>query len=140
MRGIAALCPITSHPASIPKKYKDIYKSYEENATDAPLLNESVLNTLMEAAKLDSNNPGHFVTLSKHLSNFPPTFIITTEKDPLRDDGLLLETILLENGVKVKRQHYEGFGHAFWIFPMLKKRGVFLSDAVEGIKFILSNP
>ena len=36
--------------------------------------------------------------------------------------------------MKVKRKHYEGFGYVFWIFPMLKKRDVFLLDATEGIE------
>lgn len=139
VRGIAALCPLTSHPASVPQKYKEVYKAYEENATNVPLINKEVMYTFMAAAKLDMDNPNHFVILSKNVGAFPPTFIATAEKDPLRDDGLLLEMVLQENGVRVKRQHYNGFGHVFWNFPMLKKRGVFLADATEGIKFILSD-
>lgn len=104
-----------------------------------PLVNKTVMETFIAAANLNPNNPSHFVTLSKNLREFPPTFIITAEKDPLRDDGVLLETILLEEGVKVKRQHYDGFGHVFWIFPMLEKRNVLLRDATEGIKFVLGS-
>jgi versiconal hemiacetal acetate esterase len=137
VRGVVVLCPITAHPANIPERHKDIYNSYEDNATDVPLISKSVMETFIGAANLDSNSPKHFVTLSQNLKEFPPTFIITAEKDPLRDDGVLLERMLHEEGVKVKRKHYDGFGHVFWIFPMLKKRDVLLLDATEGIKFVL---
>ncbi|KAL5345275.1 hypothetical protein ACLOAV_009645 [Pseudogymnoascus australis] len=139
VQGVVVLCPITAHPTTIPERYRNIYSSYGDNAKNVPLVNKTVMETFIAAANLNPNNPSHFVTLSKNLREFPPTFIITAEKDPLRDDGVLLETILLEEGVKVKRQHYDGFGHVFWIFPMLEKRNVLLRDATEGIKFVLGS-
>jgi versiconal hemiacetal acetate esterase len=136
VRGVAALCPIAAHPANISKRHQDVYKSYEENAENVPLINKSVMETFLEAAKMDHTNPGHFVTLSNNLREFPP-FTVTAQKDPFRDDGVVLHKILHEEGAVVNRQHYDGFGHVFWNFPMPKKRDVFLSNTTRGMQFIL---
>lgn len=126
------------HPASVPEEYRAIYTAWDDNGDGVPMISREVLETFIESAKMDVNDPTHFITGSDGLEMFPPTFIVTAEKDPLRDDGVVLQRILQDSGVNVKRKHYEGFGHVFWTFPMLKKREVFLADACEGIKFILS--
>lgn len=102
------------------------------------MIDRKVMETFFASAKMNPTDPSHFITVSEELAQFPPTFIITTEKDPLRDDGVVLHEMLRDNGVAVKRQHYDGYGHVFWNFPMLKKRDVFLRDACAGIKFVLS--
>jgi versiconal hemiacetal acetate esterase len=49
------------------------------------------------------------------LGDFLPVYIVTCWKDPLRDDGTVLEVMFKEKGFKVKRDHYEGVPHYFWI-------------------------
>lgn len=137
VRGVAALCPIAAHPANISKRHQDVYKSYEENAENVPLINKSVMETFLEAAKMDRTNPGHFVTLSNNLREFPP-FTVTARKDPFRDDGAVLHMILHEESVVVNIQHCDGFVHVFWNFPVPRKQDVFLSDTTRGMQFILS--
>lgn len=139
VRGVVALCPMVAHTASVPEKYKAIYTAYNEHSVGAPMLTKEVMETFMESAKMDPTDPSHFITGYDGIGKFPPTFIISAEKDPLRDDGVVLEAMLRDSGVTVKRQHYDGFGHIFWNFPMLKHRDIFLKDACEGIKFVLSS-
>lgn len=54
------------------------------------------------------------MTLSECLNEFPRTWIATCEKHPLRDDGVVLEKMLIARDVAVQRKHYNGFGHYFW--------------------------
>lgn len=103
------------------------------------MIDKKVMDTFFASAQMDPMDPSHFITVSDEIAEFPPTFIVTTAKDPLRDDGVVLHEMLRDNGVVVKRQHYDGFGHVFWSFPMLKKREVFLRDTCEGIKFVLTS-
>lgn len=139
VRGVVALCPLAAHPASVPKKYREIYTAYDENGEGVPMVDRKVMETFFESAKMDPMDPSHFITVSDDIGGFPPTFIVTAEKDPLRDDGVVMHEMLRDNGVMVERQHYLGVGHVFWSFPMLKKRDIFLKDTCEGIKFVLSS-
>lgn len=79
-----------------------------------------------------------FVTLSRHLSSYPPVYIATCEKDILRDDGVVLERALGDAGVKrVKRDHYVGFPHYFFVFPSVKTGRTFILNVVRGVRFVL---
>ncbi|PQE19429.1 hypothetical protein CJF30_00009888 [Rutstroemia sp. NJR-2017a BBW] len=139
IRGVVALCPISAHPESIPKDYQGMYTSHLENAKDVPIINKQALEVFFNAAQLNPLDAKSFVTLSKCLKEFPKTWIVTCEKDPLRDDGVVLEKMLSAQDVVVRRKHYNGFGHCFWIFPQLAKREEFLGDVVHGIEFVLEN-
>jgi versiconal hemiacetal acetate esterase len=44
IRGVAALAPITTHPARVPSKYEDKYRSFTDCA-DAPLNTAFAMNT-----------------------------------------------------------------------------------------------
>lgn len=139
VRGVVALCPLAAHPASVPERYRSNYTAYDDNMEGVPMIDKKVMDTFFASAQMDPMDPSHFITVSDEIAEFPPTFIVTTAKDPLRDDGVVLHEMLRDNGVVVKRQHYDGFGHVFWSFPMLKKREVFLRDTCEGIKFVLTS-
>lgn len=77
------------------------------------------------------------VTLSNQLDKFPPTYIATCGKDPLRDDGKVLEMMLKDKGVKTKSDFYDGMPHYFWVFPGIKRGEEFLMNVCEGVKFVL---
>ncbi len=53
---------------------------------------------------------------AEDLANLPPTFIITAEFDPLRDEGELYGSRLAEAGVPVIHYHYNGVMHGFISF------------------------
>ena len=51
------------------------------------------------------------------LTGLPPTYVMTAELDPLRDDGLRYATRLLEAGVSVELHQFAGAFHGFDLFP-----------------------
>jgi acetyl esterase len=51
------------------------------------------------------------------LAGLPPTFIVVTEFDPLRDEGLAYARSLVEAGVEVTIDDYAGMIHGF--FPLV---------------------
>ncbi len=51
------------------------------------------------------------------LAGLPPTYIMTAELDPLRDDGLRYASRLLEAGVSVELHQFAGAFHGFDLFP-----------------------
>ena len=138
VQGVLAIVPITAHPSSIPVEYKSQYTSYEEHSSGVPIIDASTMKTLFEAAGCKYDDPRTFVTLSQNLSRFPPTYISTCEKDPLRDDGRVLEAMLKKANVKTRSDHYSGVPHCFWLFPNTNEKEV-LDNVVRGAQWILSN-
>ncbi len=65
-------------------------------------------------------DPGRFTDpdlaplLSDRLATLPPTFVMTAEHDPLRDEGEHLARLLAEAGVPVVATRYLGQVHGFW--------------------------
>ncbi|KAL2007819.1 hypothetical protein VTN00DRAFT_7801 [Thermoascus crustaceus] len=58
--------------------------------------------------------------------------------DILRDDGIVLERVLRDAGVKrVKRDHYVGFPHYFFVFPSVKTGRTFLLNVLRGVRSVL---
>ncbi|KAI9647355.1 hypothetical protein NHQ30_003740 [Ciborinia camelliae] len=145
IQGIVAMVPVAAHPSSIPAAYKSHYTAYDENASNVPIIDASSADTFFSAVDADFNDPrtcriaqSPFVTLSQHLSDFPPTYIATCGKDPLRDDGKVLEMMMKKKGVETKSDYYEGLPHCFWLFPGIKGGEEFLANVCEGVKFVLS--
>ncbi|QCW49962.1 alpha/beta hydrolase [Nocardioides dongxiaopingii] len=74
--------------------------------------------------------------LSDRLGTLPPTFVMTSEHDPLRDEGELLAARLAETGVEVLGVRYLGQVHGFWRHPdafpaaepLLRQAAAFLRD------------
>ena len=138
VQGVVAIVPITAHPSSIPVEYKSQYTSYEENGSGVPIIDASTMKTFLEAAGCKYDDPRTFVTLSQNLSRFPPTYISTCGKDPLRDDGRVLEAMLKRVDVKTRSDHYSGVPHCFWLFPNTNEEEV-LANVVKGAQWVLSN-
>ncbi|PQE24110.1 hypothetical protein CJF31_00002318 [Rutstroemia sp. NJR-2017a BVV2] len=137
VQGIVAIVPVTAHPSSVPDAYKQHYSSYEENKSGVPIIDASSMDTFFEAAGVDFQDPGTFPTLSNNLASFPSTYISTCAKDPLRDDGKVMEMMLKDNGVETKSDHYEGVPHYFWMFPGIKGGEEVLANVCEGVRFVL---
>jgi acetyl esterase len=60
---------------------------------------------------------------AENLTNLPPTFIITSEFDPVRDEGEAYAQRLYESGVPVKGVRYKGVMHGFISFHEVMYRG-----------------
>lgn len=137
IKGVVAIVPVAAHPTSIPAKYKDHYKSYVENASGVPIIDAESMRIFYEKAGTDYNDEKVFVTLSKDLASFPPTYICTCGKDPLRDDGKVLEMMLKDEGVKTKSDFYDGVPHYFWMFPGIEGGIEFLENVSKGAQWVL---
>jgi acetyl esterase len=57
-----------------------------------------------------------------NLAGLPPTYVMTAELDPLRDDGLRYAARLLEAGVSVELHQFGGAFHGFDLFPTAVSR------------------
>ncbi|CZS89361.1 related to Putative sterigmatocystin biosynthesis lipase/esterase STCI [Rhynchosporium agropyri] len=136
--GIVAMVPVTAHPDSVPSAYKSQYTSYTENASGVPIIDAGTMKTFFEAAGIQPDNEKAFVSLSKNLKDFPPTYISTCGKDPLRDDGKIIEEMLKKEGVKTKSDFYDGVPHYFWLFPGVERGEEFLLNVCKGVQWATS--
>jgi acetyl esterase/lipase len=69
----------------------------------------------------------------------PPTYFQICGADPLRDEGLIYEQVLREDGgVKTRLDVFPGLPHGFWSwFPMAEFSKDFQMKTVEGLKWLL---
>lgn len=87
---------------------------------------------------MQANNAHHYPGLGD-LSRFPPTYILTAGRDPLRDDGTILHAMLKDLGVKVKLDDYPGFPHYFHIYATIPTAREATRRLVQGVRFVLGN-
>ncbi len=66
------------------------------------------------ATPADLSDPDLAPLLSDRLGTLPPTLVVTSEHDPLRDEGEELARRLAEEGVPVVATRYLGQLHGFW--------------------------
>jgi acetyl esterase/lipase len=58
--------------------------------------------------------------------------------DPLRDEEMIFERVLRENGTKTKMNVYPGVSHGFWsFFPTMELSKQFVKDTVAGVGWLL---
>lgn len=133
------MVPVTAHPTSVPAEYKSHYTAYTENGSGVPIIDAESMQIFFETAGADPHDEKTFVTLSRDLGRFPPTYIATCGKDPLRDDGKVLEMMLKKEGVKTKSDFYAGVPHYFWLFPGIQGGEEFLGNVVKGAQWVLAN-
>ena len=65
----------------------------------------------------DLTDPDLAPLLSDRLHTLPPTLVVTSEHDPLRDEGELLAVRLAEAGVSAVGVRFLGQLHGFWRHP-----------------------
>ena len=99
----------------VPEKWKDDYRSRFESQSDPVLkYNKETAEGLNRELKPDEASPLFSPLLYPNLKNLPPAFFQVCGLDPLRDEALIYESELRENGVETRLEIYEGFGHMFW--------------------------
>lgn len=99
----------------VPEKWKMEYRSRNESQDD-PILqfNEKVSADLNKDLKPDEASPLFSPLLHPNFRDLPPAFFQVCGLDPLRDEALIYENVLRENGVETKLDVYDGCGHMFW--------------------------
>lgn len=137
MRGIVAIVPVTTHRLSVPSEYASHYTAYTENESGVPIIDAATMATFIDAAGAKHDDPGVFISLADNLKDFPRTYICTCGKDPLRDDGKILEMMLEKEGVQTKSHFYEGLPHYWWMVPGVGGREEFFDNVAGGAKWVL---
>lgn len=121
-------------------KHRDKFKAWEENGhAQVPILSRPLAEYIWSYYDADFNSPAHFPGLAEDLSRWPPTYIVSAEKDVFRDDGRLFHELLLDAGVASKLDYYEGLPHYFHVFPALAVAHEMMAKAVEGVHFVLQD-
>jgi versiconal hemiacetal acetate esterase len=136
VKGVVALGPPTVAPSQVPAHLKSLFKP-EEN-TDSAIIDGAGMKVYSDAYGAPADSTDVSVLNHANLAKLPPTYLVVTGKDPLRDDGIALEQELKAKGVKVKSDHYDGFPHLFWIVPGLETGTTAVNNIVGGINWVLS--
>ena len=110
---IAGTCMI--YPAT--EHYLAGLPSFTEHAKSKPLT-MPILRWFMDTylaghAPADPETKTIFVNRRTDYRHFPPSLIITAERDPLRDDGKRLAIKMRQAGVAVSYEHYAQEAHGF---------------------------
>lgn len=94
-----------------------------------------------EAYKPDPKSPEGYALLNpKGHKGLPKAYIQICGMDPLRDDGLIYEEVLRENGVKTRIDIYPGLPHEFWLFlTQLESSKKWKREFVEGVRWLLES-
>ncbi|CAH0050573.1 unnamed protein product [Clonostachys solani] len=139
VKGIVALCPYAFHPENIPQTYKAAHTSSQEHIDNVPMIDGTSMRQFFEYAGLRPDDEDYFPLLDRdHHKNFPSTYVVTCQFDPLRDDGKVLAQALSAAGVPVKTNHYTGLPHCFRVFPSVTEGETFMNDTLDGLKWVLS--
>ncbi|KAG8625758.1 hypothetical protein KVT40_006159 [Elsinoe batatas] len=126
-------------PDNVPEGYRSLYLSHEQNADVPGLLNKSALQFIRSAVKGDGSSPMFSpVNAERPHVGMPPVFFQACGMDVVRDDALVYERMLRDNGVKTKLIVYAGVPHGHQtLFPSLAKSKQARLDTVEGIGELL---
>lgn len=122
----------------VPEKYKDQWFAHEQNA-DAPILDKNAVEAIGRHLEPDAQSPLYspFNSETPH-KGLPPSYVSVCGLDPLRDDGLIYEKVLKDNGVETLLHVWPGLPHAHFSFlPFLAGSKKAISDTFEGFAWLL---
>ncbi|KID97009.1 alpha/beta hydrolase fold-3 domain-containing protein, partial [Metarhizium majus ARSEF 297] len=124
----------------VPSDYQGLWFSREQNA-DSFIVGKEALEFMKEAYAPETTSPAFSPLNTKgSYENHPPTYIQVCGKDPLRDDGLIYEKLLREQGVSTRMDVYPGVPHGFAdVFPELKIARKYRIDTMKGFGWLLGN-
>ncbi|KAF8179709.1 Alpha/Beta hydrolase protein [Mycena galopus ATCC 62051] len=130
--------PALVHPAAYPPEYASELLSYEQNK-DAPILSKELMHMLYDCLNAPPSDPEFSPLLADHIG-LPPSYLQICGLDPLRDEGLLYERLLREQGVLTKLDIYPGVPHGFHaMFPGMRAAKKWDADLRQGIKWVFNS-
>jgi acetyl esterase/lipase len=141
LTGVALSIPPVFDIYNPPEEYKSELIAYEQNK-DAPFLDLAITHQFVDAYGYDGNSklatPFAGPKDEWNFKDLPPTAFWVCGMDPLRDDGIIYDRVLKENGVKTQFTMYPGLPHGFWSFaPTMEISKQAVKDFVEGIRWLL---
>lgn len=117
--------------------YKFDYESMIDNATGYSLTTQGMKwywDQYMESER-DLNNSYFRPMIEEDLSNLPPTFTLTAELDPLRDEGEIFSKRLADAGVISVLKRYDSLIHGFVLMQgFLPEARTAIRDIAENIR------
>lgn len=122
----------------VPARYKKEWKSRDVNKNNPSLGRDTVKNIIRTLAP-DVKSP-LFPPFNSRMPHYglPPTYVHVGGLDVLRDDGVILEKALRENGVRTKIDVYPGLGHTAWtIYSAGSTGGQLGPNTVNGMRWLL---
>jgi acetyl esterase/lipase len=131
--------PLVLAEEIVPEKYREVYLAREQNA-NAPMGPDKRAADILRAAwKPDIYSPLFSpFNWDSRLEGLPPAYFQVCGGDRLRDDSLIYERELRDQGVKTRIDIYRGLPHAFWeILPGLKASKKARVDVGKGIAWLL---
>ena len=139
--GLVSMNGLACHPDATPEKYKHLNTSYKDNAGPLPFVSgDDTLQLYKERDLEPQKTPiGLFPAAGgpDAVRGFPPTYVITSDNDAVRDDGTVLAAILKDAEVPVKHDNIMGFAHYFWSFPLANANVDFWWRLTDGIRWTL---
>ncbi|KIW93509.1 uncharacterized protein Z519_06114 [Cladophialophora bantiana CBS 173.52] len=98
----------------VPEKYKKEWTSMEDNKNN-PSLNRDTIRNIIRTLDPDVRSPlfSPFNSRNPHVG-LPPTYVHVGGMDVLRDDGLVYERALRDNGVQTRCDIFPDLGHVAW--------------------------
>nr|WP_198138589.1 alpha/beta hydrolase [Moritella sp. PE36] len=101
--------------------------SYSQNGKDFIITGGMLLSGFemyLEGSNVSNKHPEISLLLRNDFSGLPPTYIVTAELDPLRDEGEELYKKLLSSGVDAYCDRYLGVIHGFFQLSAVSKSAV----------------
>ncbi|KAH6974636.1 Alpha/Beta hydrolase protein [Ilyonectria sp. MPI-CAGE-AT-0026] len=138
MTGVWLAMPYLLEEDIVPATHKDIWFSRKQNS-EALILNQDAIDYITAAYKQDIRSPDFspFNVKGAH-RGLPPVYFQVCGQDPLRDDGLVYERVLRENGVTTRLDLYPGVPHSYWdVFDTLKLSRRARMDIIKGLGWLL---
>ncbi|KAJ6584896.1 Alpha/Beta hydrolase protein [Mycena capillaripes] len=137
LTGALLQIPAVLNPNAVPEKYKSSLLSLEQNKLGPGLSKESIIWSMAQLGG-DPADPEVSPLLYPSHKGLVPTVIQVCGLDPLRDETLLYEKLLKEEGVKTKLTIYPGVPHAFqYMFPSIKMGLKWEEDYRAGLRWLL---
>jgi acetyl esterase/lipase len=121
-------------------RFKDMYLSRTQEACkDDPILSPALEQIFHDSTKGDEQSPMFvpYIWPTGH-QGLPRTYFQVCGMDILRDEDLIYEQVLAENGAETKLDLYPGMPHIFWsTFPTLTQGKKAALDFINGIQWLL---
>ncbi|ORY18218.1 Alpha/Beta hydrolase protein [Clohesyomyces aquaticus] len=128
----------------VPAKYAHLYQSQLSPSFD-PVLGDPINGKLLDMAPIaqiyqpdpESSLWDPFNHAKGH-RGVAKAFFQVAGLDPLRDEAVLYDRVLREQGVLTRFELYDGLGHMFWTnWPEMEVSTRFVEDTVKGFRWLL---